>query len=55
MGSNPVAVTLYIVPVLSKAFLEVEATTEYRITLKCVCGMIKTQTPLSSLTVRELQ
>ena len=45
VGSNPVAATSTsnILSVSSKEFLDIHATTECRFTLKCVCGMIRTQ------------
>ena len=44
MGSNSVAVTKAsdILPVLSKEFLDTEATTESRFTQKSVCDMTRT-------------
>ena len=47
LGSNSVAVTstLDIVSVSSKEFLDIHATTECRFTLKCLCDMIKRQSP----------
>ena len=43
-GSDPITVTKFsdIAPVLSKEFIDNQATTESRFTLKCICDMIKT-------------
>ena len=48
MGSNPVAVTLIsdIAPVSSKKFLNIQAITDFRFTLKRVCDVIRTQDTL---------
>ena len=47
MGSNTVAATSTsdIASVSSKEFLHIHTTTECRFTLKCVCDMMKTQSP----------
>ena len=51
VGSNPVSVTQTsnIANVLRKKLLDIQATIEYRFTLKRVCDMLRTDTQLFSI------
>ena len=53
MSSNPVAVTSTsdIAPILSKEFLDIQATTEYRFTLKRVRDVIMTYRHVATVIV----